>query len=85
MLGLKILIYLLRDSKSIFDSITKLLNVSQKRLMVNIASLRQSHSSGKMENISHVLIENNISDKITKVAKYEVLENLCKKEKYHTR
>ena len=76
MLGKKIPIYLLTDAKSIFDTVTNLSNVSEKRLMVNISSLRQSYNSGKIENIGHVLTEYNLADPLTKRMKSIVLREL---------
>ena len=76
MLGKKILIYLLTDSKLIFDTVTKLSNVSEKRLMVDISSLRQSYNSGEIESIGHVLTEYNLADPLTKKMKSTVLREL---------
>ncbi len=45
MLEMTLPIYLMTDSKSIFDTITKLSNVSEKRLMIDIASRRQAYRS----------------------------------------
>ena len=56
MLGKKIPIYLHTDSKSIFDMVMKLSNVSEKRLMIDISSLRQSYNSGEIENIAMSLL-----------------------------
>eukprot|EP00171_Calliarthron_tuberculosum_P023237 IDg23237t1 len=65
-LGKKIPIFLFTDSKSIFDTITKLSSVSEKRLLIDISSLRQSYSSGEISNIGHILSEFNPADPLTK-------------------
>ena len=71
-------VYLLTDSKSIFDTITKLTGVSEKRLMIDIAALRQSYSRGEITNIGHVLTANNLADPLTKKTQSKVLEKLMK-------
>ena len=54
------------DSKSIFDTITKLSRVAEKRLIIDISALRQSYSSSEITNIGHVLSEFNLADALTK-------------------
>lgn len=68
----------LTDSKLIFDTITKLTGESEKRLMIDIATLRQSHSSGEITNIGDVLTENDLADPLTKRIESNVLEKLMK-------
>ena len=76
MLGTKIPLYLLTYSKSIFDTVTKLPNVSEKRLMIDMTSLRQSCNSGEIENLGHVLTEYNLADSLTKKMNSTVLREL---------
>ena len=48
-------VFLMTDSKSIFDTITKLSCVGEKRMMIVTSDLRQSYSSGEITNVDHVL------------------------------
>ncbi len=75
MIGKKIPVYLMTDSKSIFDTITKLSNVSEKRLTIDIASLRESYGSGEISNIGHALTKYNLSNPLTKKMNSKILEN----------
>lgn len=76
--GKKFPVHLMTDSKSIFDTITKLSGVSEKRLMIDIAALRQSYSCGEITNIGHVLTRFNIADALTKKLKSSNLDELLK-------
>ena len=64
--GKRFPVHLITDSKSIFDTITKLSSVSEKRLMIDISALRQSYSSGEISNIGHVSSKHNLADSLTK-------------------
>ncbi len=66
------------DSKSIFDTITKLSGVSEKRLMIDISALRQSYTKGEIANIGHVLSKFNIADGLTEKNKGNLLQMLLK-------
>ncbi len=50
MLERQIPVYLMTDAKSIFDTITKLSGVTEKRLMIDIVAVRQPYSSGEITN-----------------------------------
>ena len=50
------------DDKSIFGTISKLSTVSEKRLLIDISSLRQSHCTGEIQNFGHVLSKYNLVD-----------------------
>ena len=60
--GKRFPVHLMTDSKSIFDTVIKLSNVSEKRLTIDISSLRQSYATREIENIGHVLTKFNIGD-----------------------
>ena len=42
------------DSKCLFDTIIKLISVSEKRLLVDIAAIKENHTSGDLSNVAHV-------------------------------
>ena len=76
--GRKFPVHLMTDSKSIFDTITKLSGVSEKRLMIDISALRQAYSTGEISNIGHVLTKYNIADSLTKRSKCALLDELLR-------
>ena len=54
------------DSKSLFDTITKLSTIAEKRILIDVAAIRQSYSSGELTNVAHVLSKYNIANPFTK-------------------
>ena len=66
------------DSKSIFDNITKLSCVADKRLMMDISALLQSYSSGEITNIGYLLSEFNLADGLTKKTKSKILDKVLR-------
>lgn len=54
------------DSKSLFDTITNLSSVSEKRLLIGSAALRQACVSEDLKNVAHLSSEYNIADVLTK-------------------
>ncbi len=66
MLGKKIPLYLFTNSMSIFDAITKLSSTSEKRLLIDISSIRQAYILGKIQNMAHISSEHNLADPLTK-------------------
>ena len=48
------------DSKSLFDTITKLSTIAEKRILIDVAAIRQSYSTGELTNVAHVLFKYNI-------------------------
>ncbi len=71
--GRRFPVHLMTDSKSIFNTITKLSGVSEKRLLIDIAYLRQSYSCGQISNTGHVISKFNIADALTKPVKASLL------------
>lgn len=65
-LGRKVKTLIFTDSKCIFDTITKLSTISEKRLLIDVASIRESYTNGDLTNIAHVASENNLADIFTK-------------------
>ncbi len=54
------------DSKCLFDTITKLSTVSEKRLLIDISAIREAYSNGDLTNVAHVASEYNLADTFTK-------------------
>ena len=54
------------DLKSIFDTVTKLTSVTEKRLLLDLSSLREANLSGQIKNLAHVLSQYNVADGHTK-------------------
>lgn len=57
---------IITDSKSLFDTITKLSSVSEKRLSIDIAALREAYIIQDMKNFAHVSSKYNIVDVLIK-------------------
>ena len=69
MIGRKIKTAMFTDSKSLFDTITKLSTVSEKRLLIDIAAIRETYTNGDLSNVSnvaHVSSNYNIANVFTK-------------------
>lgn len=66
MLGRKVDTFMFTDSKSLFDTITKLSSVSEKRLLIDIAALREAYVCQDLKNVAHVSSQYNIADVLTK-------------------
>ena len=66
MFGNAIPVVMFTDSKCIFDTITKLSSVSEKRLLIDIASIREDYSTGVLTNVAHVSSQFNLADPLTK-------------------
>lgn len=54
------------DSKSLFDTITKLSTISEKRMLIDVAAIRESYASGELTNVAHILSRHNIANPFTK-------------------
>ena len=54
------------DSKSLFDTITKLSTISEKRILIDIADIHQSYTERKLSNVAPILSQHNIADSFTK-------------------
>ncbi len=54
------------DSKCLFDTITKLSTVSEKRLLIDIAAIREAYTNGDLTNLAHVASKFNLANVSTK-------------------
>ncbi len=65
-LGRKVPLILLTDSKSLFDVIWKGIPTSEKRMMSDIAAAREGYRRGDISNIHFVRSSKNLADGLTK-------------------
>ena len=61
--GHRIPILLFTDSKSLFDTVTSLSGITEKRLLIEISALRDAFDSGELDNIGHVSSAYNLTKK----------------------
>lgn len=66
MLRPKVQIVLFTDSKCMFDTITKLSTISEERMIIDIASIRESYTNVDFTNFSQIASKNNLADVLTK-------------------
>ncbi len=83
-LGKEIPVYLITDSKSLFDTVTKLTSITEKRLLIDVSSIRQSYYSSEIRKIGHVRSECNLADPLTKRMASKTLANLLRTGKLYT-
>ena len=66
-LGKKLAITLLTDSKSLFDVLSKGTTTTEKRLMIDIEATRQAYDEEVINNLGWIRREYNIADSLTKI------------------
>ena len=69
-------IQLFKDSKSLFDTITKLTTLSEKRLLIDISAIRESYRAGDLDDVAHLSSEYNLADCLTKDKESSFLTSL---------
>ncbi|CDF36780.1 unnamed protein product [Chondrus crispus] len=62
----KIPLYVLTDSKQVFDTITKASKTTERRLLIDIAAARQAYNRQEISNIGLVASEDMVADGLTK-------------------
>jgi hypothetical protein len=65
-LKVKIDLVIFTDNKGIFDTITKRTSVTEKRVMIELAVLREAYEKGEISNMGFILSKNNPADALTK-------------------
>lgn len=55
------------NSLSLFDVLTKATVTTEKRLMIDLQTVKDSYRNNEINNVAFILSENNLSDKFTKV------------------
>lgn len=61
-------------SKQLFDVITKASHTSEKRLMIDIAAVRQSYGREEIYHCGLVSSEDNLADSFTKINVYKRIQ-----------
>ena len=74
--GQEVPIIMFTDSKCLFDTITKLTSISEKRLLIDVAALRQSYVNGELFNIGHISSTYNLADPLTKRTNSKLLDEV---------
>jgi hypothetical protein len=78
MLSLKtsILLILAIDSKSLYDCLVRLEITAEKRLMMNVMTLRQSYERREITEIKWIHESNNPADSMTKIKSFSALKTI---------
>ena len=69
---------MITDSKSLFDVITQCSQTLEKRLMIDLQSVRDAYQCHEISNIGFVRGPNNLADGMTKTGNREQLFNLLR-------
>ena len=67
------------DSKSLFDTITKRSQTSEKRFLIDLATVREAYRRKQIDNVAWVRSEYNIADSMTKEKRSECLHYVLEK------
>ena len=81
LLNKSIPLLMLTDSKALFDVITRSKYTTEKRLMIDIAAVRQAYNEKEINNIALIKSEFNPADGLTKLACNEALKQLLETHK----
>jgi hypothetical protein len=85
LLGIEIPLVLLTDSLQIFHAVTRLSALSEKRLQIDAAVIREAYESKKLTTIAHVAGDDNIADCLTKQADSSSLKDVLRNGMLHVR
>ena len=75
-LGSDVLLVICTDSKSLYDCLVKLGTTNEKRLMIDVMSLRQSYERREITEVRWIKGENNPADSMTKTKPCSALKTL---------
>ena len=75
-LNIEIPLHMFTDSKQLFDVITKNTFTAEKRLMIDVYSIRNAFNARDITNVGHVKSENNPADPFTKLCSNKCLTGL---------
>lgn len=78
-LGKRIPVRMYTDSKSLFDTITKRSQTSEKRLLIDLATVREAYRKKEIDNIAWIRSECNLADGMTKEKRKECLSRVLEK------
>ena len=81
LLGRKIELRVFTDSRTLFDAIISFCAMTEKRLLIDIACLRQAYRSGELANLGWIRSEQNVADALTKDKVNSALHNVLRDHK----
>ncbi len=84
LLSRKMKIRVFTDSRTLFDSIVTLRSMTEKRLLIDIAGLREAYSKGDLSNLGWIRSEYNIADALTKEKKESALHRILATATFRT-
>lgn len=64
------------DSKSLFDIITKYSDTTEKRLQIDLSSVREGYKSQEISDIAFIRSQFNPADALTKITNNNILQNI---------
>ena len=76
LLGRNIALQMFTDSKSLFDVITKCSSTTEKRLMIDISTVRTAYESFEVSEVGFIRSENNPADAFTKPGSFPSLKRI---------
>ena len=76
LLGKDVHLRVFTDSKTLFDSIVTLCSMTEKRLLIDIAGLREAYRNGELSNLGWIRSGNNPADALTKDKRESTLHRL---------
>jgi hypothetical protein len=66
MLGRRVNIEAMTDSKTVFDTVTRLSSTLEKRLQIDAYALQEAHQKGELTALYWIMSEENVADPLTK-------------------
>ena len=75
-LGREVPLNMYTDSKSLFDTITKRSQTSEKRLLIDLTAVREAYRRREITNVAWVRSEYNLADAMTKIVKDSILDDV---------
>ena len=74
-------LWMLTDSKQMFDVITKASQTTERRLMIDIVATREAYNNYEISNVGLIATEYNPADGLTKIAHCPALESITHKKR----
>lgn len=81
-LNRKVPIEIFTDSKSIFETVSKLTSITEKRLLIYLLALRKAYTSGEIRNVGHILTNYNVADSLTEKMSSTIIIQLLETRKH---
>ena len=69
-------IYAFKDSKSLFDTITKVSQIAEKRLLIDVSAIREAFITRGVVSIGWMRSNYDIADPLTKLTRSNCLDQL---------